>query len=84
MRVSDIVLLAATKYSALDMKWASLLGATRTSDGKLVMLKRVSKSMHPYEAEIGQFFSSEPLSSHPRNHCVRITEILQDPEDDDT
>ena len=60
------------------------MDATRTKDGAMVMLKRISKSLHPYEVEIGQYFSSEPLSSDSRNHCVPFYEILQDPTDEDT
>jgi len=48
------------------------------------MLKSVSRSVFPHEVEIGQFFSSEPLASDPRNHCVPIYEILQDPTIEDT
>lgn len=60
-----------------------VLDATRTSDQKLVMLKQISKELHPFEVEIGHFFSTEPRSSDPRNHCVPILEILQDPMDED-
>ncbi|OCH88105.1 hypothetical protein OBBRIDRAFT_735113 [Obba rivulosa] len=59
-----------------------LVDATRIRDGKLVMLKQISKSVHPYEADICQFFASEPLASDSRNHCVLLIEVLQDPEDD--
>jgi len=45
----------------------------------MVMLKQVSKALHPYEVEIAQYFSSQPLASDPRNHCVPIYETLQDP-----
>lgn len=30
--------------------------------------------------EIGQYLSSEPLASHPKNHCVRIHEVLDMPD----
>ena len=56
----------------------------RVSDNKLVGLKKVSKSLHPFEAEIGNLFSSEPLSSDPDNHCVPIYDVLQVPGDDDS
>jgi hypothetical protein len=59
------------------------LDATRISDGKFVYLKKISKSVHPYEAEIGLFFSSEAMASDHRNHCVPIYEVLQVPDDDD-
>ena len=39
--------------------------------------------MHPYEAEIGQYLSSETLISDPCNHCVPLLDVLQDPEDED-
>lgn len=57
------------------------LDATRISDQKLVMLKRILTSLHPYEVEIGRLFSEEPFASEPRNHCVPIFETLQDPVD---
>ncbi|EMD33660.1 hypothetical protein CERSUDRAFT_107977 [Gelatoporia subvermispora B] len=59
------------------------LDATRISDEKLVMLKRILTSLHPYEVEIGRLFSEEPFASEPRNHCVPIFETLQDPFDAD-
>ena len=43
----------------------------------------MSKSLHPSEAIVAQFFSSEPLLSDPKNHCVPVYEILQVPEEDD-
>jgi hypothetical protein len=60
-----------------------VMDATRISDGKLVMLKQIRKSLHPFEIEIAQFLSSEPQASDPRNHSVPILEVLQDPEDED-
>lgn len=61
-----------------------ILDATRISDGKPVVLKKLSKAVHPYEAEISAFFSAEPLASHPRNHCVPTYEILDIPDEEDT
>ncbi|KAL0952414.1 hypothetical protein HGRIS_006688 [Hohenbuehelia grisea] len=60
-----------------------IVDAQRTKDGAIVMLKRFKKSIHPYEVEIGQYFSSEALASDPQNHCVPIFEVLQVPDDDD-
>ncbi|GBE80577.1 predicted protein [Sparassis crispa] len=59
------------------------LDATRISDGAMVLLKRVSTSIHPYEIEIGQFFSSEPLASNAQNHCVPIYDVLRVPDNED-
>ena len=50
------------------------------SDGSYVTLKSISSSVHPYEADIGNFLSSEPLASDPRNHCAPIYEVLQVPD----
>lgn len=47
------------------------------------MLKKIKKSEHPHEVDIGLFLSSGPLVSNPRNHCVPSLEVLQSPEDDD-
>ncbi|KAF4590879.1 hypothetical protein EYR40_009476 [Pleurotus pulmonarius] len=60
----------------------SVLDAQRSSDGERLMLKRVKKSLHPYEAEIGQFFSSIDLATDSRNHCGPIYDVLQVPDDD--
>jgi hypothetical protein len=59
------------------------MDATRISDGKLVMLKQIMKSLHPFEIEIAKFLSADSLASDPRNHCVPILDVLQVPEDDD-
>ena len=32
--------------------------------------------MNPYEVDIGLYFSSESLASHPENHCIPFYEIL--------
>lgn len=53
-----------------------MIDATRLADGKYVALKRVEKSVHPYEVNIGLYFSSKNLASHPENHCVPFYEIL--------
>jgi hypothetical protein len=42
----------------------------------------MSKSKHPFEADIGLFFSFEPMASDSRNHCVPIYEVLQPPDED--
>lgn len=60
------------------------MDATRISDGVHVSLKIVEKSLHPHEVEIGQCFMSEPLVSHPKNHCVPFFEVLSPPNDEDS
>lgn len=61
----------------------TLLDGTRISDGAYVKFKIVPKSIHPYEVEIAQFLSSEPLRSDPANHCVPIYGVLSIPGDND-
>ena len=35
----------------------------------------------PYELEINKLFSTEPLSSSPRNHCVHLLDVIELPND---
>ncbi|KAJ7160169.1 hypothetical protein C8R46DRAFT_1107210 [Mycena filopes] len=60
-----------------------IMDAERISDGQKVMLKCVSNKAHPDEVKIAQLFSSPPHAGNPRNHCVPILDVLQDPDDDD-
>ena len=66
----------------IGVQYPFLLDATRTSDGAVVMFKRVDKTRHPKEVELTTMLSSPPFTSDPRNHCVPVYEVLQDPEDD--
>ncbi|KAF4588476.1 hypothetical protein EYR40_010027 [Pleurotus pulmonarius] len=61
----------------------STMAAERVSDGELLTLKRISKSVFPHEIEIGQYFSTPPISEDPYNHCVPIYDALQVPDDGD-
>ena len=61
------------------MQRSQLLDATRMVDDEIVMLKRIDRNVHPYEVDIGLYFSSEPLASHPKNHCIPIYEVLEIP-----
>ncbi|KAL1746522.1 kinase-like domain-containing protein [Schizophyllum fasciatum] len=60
-----------------------LLDATRISDGKFVMLKCISKTLHPHEASISALLSSPPLRLDPANHCVPVYEVLHPPGHED-
>ncbi len=53
-----------------------MMDAIRISDNTPVMLKLVSRRIHAHEVEIGQYFSSGALSTHPRNHCIPIYDVL--------
>jgi hypothetical protein len=58
------------------------MDATRTSDGKTVILKRLLvESEGPYELQINRLFSSDPLVSNPRNHCARLLDVIELPND---
>ena len=57
------------------------MDATRISDGRQVMLKRLPFKAGPYELEINQLFSTEPLSSNPRNHCIQTLDVIRLPND---
>ena len=57
------------------------MDATRISDGRPVMLKRLPREEGPHELEINKLFSTETLASEPRNHCVRSLEVIELPID---
>ena len=56
-----------------------LIDATRLSDGKLVMIKKVARDSQ--EVRIATYLSSEALQKDPRNHTVPVFDILDDPDD---
>ncbi|KAG9308566.1 kinase-like domain-containing protein [Chiua virens] len=66
------------------LKFGQVIDATRTSDGKVVTLKRIKRERHPYEADIALYFSSDDLASHPANHCVPVYEVFTLNAEDDT
>lgn len=43
----------------------------------MVALKKINQTEHPYEVEIGLYFSSKTLASLPANHCVPIYDVLE-------
>ena len=59
------------------------MDAIRISDGKSVMMKRqLPKSEEgPNELKINKLFSTEPLASNPRNHCVQLLDVIELPGD---
>jgi len=57
------------------------MDATRISDGRPVVLKRLPDEEGPHELQINRLFSTEPLASNPRNHCVRLLDVIQLPGD---
>ena len=67
----------------LPQPGSNVLDAVRQSDGEMVMLKQVSRSIHPNEISIGQYLSSPDLALDPRNHSCPVLDVLQDPLDPD-
>ncbi|VDC04965.1 unnamed protein product [Peniophora sp. CBMAI 1063] len=47
-------------------------------DGTFVTLKRIDRTRHSREVEISVMLSSPELSKDPRNHSVRVIEVLED------
>ena len=60
-----------------------VMDAVRMTDGEMVALKWVSRTVHPYEQEISTMFSTQPLRSDPKNHCVPVSEVLDIPDTND-
>ncbi|KAJ7797156.1 kinase-like domain-containing protein [Mycena olivaceomarginata] len=65
------------RYEAMhgELSRYTLATATRLSDDATVMLKRVEQDSR--ELSISTLFSNPPHESNPRNHCVRVYEVLQ-------
>jgi hypothetical protein len=70
-------------YTLTKCQATQIASATRTSDGSLVVLKRIQPSIHPHEIEVGKFLASEPLRRQRENHCVEMLDVLQVPGEDD-
>ncbi|KAF9649332.1 kinase-like protein, partial [Thelephora ganbajun] len=51
-----------------------------TDEGKCVCIKRVLRNDE--EPRIAQMLSTKELRADPRNHCVPIIEVIDDPDDD--
>jgi hypothetical protein len=57
------------------------MDATRISDGKTVILKKLLEGEGPYELQINKLFSSDSLVSNPRNHCAPLLDVIELPND---
>jgi len=68
---------------SLGILFPGIMDGVRISDSKMVTIKKISKSTHPFEAEMARFVSSPPLSNDPHNHCVPLYDVLQCPDDED-
>ncbi|TFK37971.1 kinase-like domain-containing protein, partial [Crucibulum laeve] len=65
-----------------SLLYPDLNDAIRVSDGSLVMIKRLQLPHFRGEVEAGRFFSTEPLASDPRNHCIPFLDVLEIPDQD--
>ncbi|KAI0767251.1 kinase-like domain-containing protein [Fomes fomentarius] len=70
-------LIDAEDHVSWHMFRPHLLDGKRLSDGKLILFKRVASDSQ--EVYIASYLSSEELRKDPRNHCVPILDVLQDP-----
>ncbi|KAI0633259.1 kinase-like domain-containing protein [Trametes polyzona] len=62
---------------------SQIMDAKRVSDGEVVALKRIFKSINAYEVDLIKMFSAEPLATHPHNYCVPVYDVLESPLNDD-
>ncbi|TFK64546.1 hypothetical protein BDN72DRAFT_963120 [Pluteus cervinus] len=67
----------------LGLTTGNLIDAIRAADNGVVMLKKISRSVHPYEVELTAMWTEPHLVNHPHNHCVRLIEVLTPPDDSD-
>ncbi|EEB97413.1 hypothetical protein MPER_03273, partial [Moniliophthora perniciosa FA553] len=62
----------------------NVVDARRTSDGAIVVLKRVNaRNPSNPELKMGPLFSTEPFASDPSNHCIPVHETLDLPNTDE-
>ncbi|KAF8506378.1 kinase-like domain-containing protein [Gautieria morchelliformis] len=78
-RTKKYINLCEDSYSLPPLR-KHIMDATRMSDGDTVTLKRIVKYENSDEVGIAKFFSSEPLASDPKNHCVPLLDVLEVPE----
>lgn len=58
------------------MPGLKIIDATRVSDGRLVVLKRVNRIQGQEEISITQYLSQESFLADERNHCVPFLDLL--------
>lgn len=82
-RVSLVIPQQRIVVGGLIQKHGQILDATR-DDGTLVVLKDVSIDTKEHEIRIGKYFSSEPLATRSKNHCVPFLDVINPPEGSQT
>ncbi|KAJ6625269.1 kinase-like domain-containing protein, partial [Mycena sp. CBHHK59/15] len=81
---------SAEDHISPPVRSATLLDTTRISDGSYVILKQrdhydlASPVRFHVFREVYMFhkFSTEPLASDPKNHCIRLSEVIHVPDND--
>jgi len=68
-----------TKFFVLTASQTHLVDAY-TDDGKFVCIKRIRRNVE--ETRIAQMLSTEELRADPKNHCIPIIEVIDDPDND--
>ncbi|KAF7291039.1 Protein kinase domain-containing protein [Mycena chlorophos] len=58
---------------------SAVIDACRLSDGSNVVLKKVDRSLHPFELEISEFLTG--LGKSRENHCIPLLDTLRPAED---
>lgn len=84
------VVIGSAVLTSFECKSAILADAIRISDGSSVVLKQSDRwnpsgeVRFPIFREVYMFhkFTAEPLASDPTNHCIRLTETLHVPDDE--
>ncbi|KAI0790925.1 hypothetical protein C8Q75DRAFT_80049 [Abortiporus biennis] len=64
---------------AIVQNLSSIMDATRIKDGREVLLKHISYKQHPHEMAVSSFFTARERNTDPRNHCVRLLDLLDVP-----
>ncbi|KIJ29913.1 hypothetical protein M422DRAFT_36760 [Sphaerobolus stellatus SS14] len=67
------------KYEDSLIPRRPLMDATRISDGKMVIMKRLWSPTHDHEIEFNRKFSSGALATDPFNHSNYILDLLEVP-----
>ncbi|KAJ7748427.1 hypothetical protein B0H16DRAFT_1553380 [Mycena metata] len=68
---------------AIPLFATQLVDAIRVEDGAFVVLKLISKSVHPEEAEIFEYFSTPELVIRGFSACSPLLNALSPPDDED-
>ncbi|KAJ7686936.1 hypothetical protein B0H17DRAFT_1302581 [Mycena rosella] len=74
------------RYSAENgrmLRTGQVIDAIHLEGGASVLLKVISKDIHPDEAKVFEYFSSQGVASDPRNHCIPLLSKLSPPDDED-